>query len=91
MKDSLVVTTAGAEVLPFLAAYAVLPASIAFFVYHSHLVKVVPEKFVYAASLAPLLTFYVLFVTVLYPLAPVLHPVHLLESWRSMLPTGGIF
>lgn len=88
MKDSLIVTTAGAEVLPFLAAYAVLPASIAFFVYHSNLVKLIPERWVYAASLAPLLIFYVLFVTVLLPLAPVLHPVHLLESWRSMLPPG---
>lgn len=39
MKDSLVVTAAGAEVLPFLAAYAVLPASITFYVYHSNLVR----------------------------------------------------
>ena len=38
MKDSLIVTSAGAEALPFLGAYAVLPGSIAFYMYHSYLV-----------------------------------------------------
>ncbi len=39
MKDSLVVTNAGAEVLPFLGAYAVLPGSILFYMYHERLVR----------------------------------------------------
>ncbi|GAX78096.1 hypothetical protein CEUSTIGMA_g5538.t1 [Chlamydomonas eustigma] len=88
MKDSLIVTSAGAEALPFLGAYAVLPASILFYMYHSYLVKALPEKMVYYASLAPFLAFYALFASVLYPLAPMLQPFHLLEQWQAMLPQG---
>lgn len=33
------VTNAGAEVLPFLGAYAVLPGSILFYMYHERLVR----------------------------------------------------
>lgn len=50
--------------------------------------KTLPEQYVYYASLLPLLLFYVAFATVLYPMAPVLHPYHLLETWKAMLPAG---
>lgn len=50
----------------------------------------VPEKFVYQVALLPFLVFYVLFAVVIYPLAPALHPTHLLEAWKAMLPGGGL-
>ena len=49
----------------------------------------VPEKFVYQVALLPFLVFYVLFAVVIYPLATTLHPTHLLETWKAMLPGGG--
>ena len=50
--------------------------------------KVLPERLHYYGALAPLLIFYAIFVAVLYPLAPLLHPYHLLESFKAMLPDG---
>lgn len=40
LKDAIVVTAGGAEVLPFLAFFCVLPASLAFFVLYGKLVCV---------------------------------------------------
>ena len=37
------VTTAGAETLPFLASFVVLPASLAFFVAYGKMVEVLPS------------------------------------------------
>jgi ATP/ADP translocase len=39
LKDSIMVTAGGAEVLPFLASCCVLPASVAFFVLYGKLVR----------------------------------------------------
>eukprot|EP00983_Pelagomonas_calceolata_P113388 1159976-Pelagomonas_calceolata.AAC.3 len=39
LKDSIVVTTVGAEVLPFLEAYGVLPASLLFFMFFKVIVS----------------------------------------------------
>lgn len=39
LKDSIVVTSAGAEVLPFLEAYGVLPASLLFFMFYKQIVR----------------------------------------------------
>ncbi len=39
LKDAIVVTAGGAEVLPFLASFCVLPASVAFFVLYGKLVR----------------------------------------------------
>lgn len=42
LKDAIVVTAAGAESLPFLASFCVLPASLAFFVLYGKLVRAGP-------------------------------------------------
>ena len=48
------VTTAGAETLPFLAAFVVLPASLTFFVAYGRMVEHLPHNLVFYASIAPL-------------------------------------
>eukprot|EP00951_Prasinocladus_malaysianus_P011734 scaffold86895_cov34-Prasinocladus_malaysianus.AAC.5 len=58
LRDSIVVTAGGAEVLPFLSAYCVLPASIVFFGYYSRITSVVPAKRVFYLALVPLLAAY---------------------------------
>jgi len=50
--------------------------------------RVLPERWVYAASLAPFLAYYALFAGVLYPLSAHIHPTHLLDSLRTALPQG---
>ncbi|KAL6763616.1 TLC ATP/ADP transporter-domain-containing protein [Haematococcus lacustris] len=88
LKDSIVVTTVGAEALPFLEAFVVLPISLLFFMLYNKLNKAVPDGWVYQAALSPLLLFYTLFATVLYPCAAQLHPTHMLDSLRTALPDG---
>jgi len=88
MKDSLIVTTIGAEVLPFLGSWAVLPGSILFYMYYSKMNAVLSQKYVYYAALLPFISFYLLFSAVLYPSASVLHPQHLLEPLKAALPDG---
>lgn len=39
LKDAIMVTAGGAEALPFLASFCVLPASVAFFVLYGKLVR----------------------------------------------------
>lgn len=48
-----------------------------------------PERAVFYASVLPLLAYYGLFATVLYPLAGSLHPMDLMNSLMGSVPTGG--
>lgn len=47
-----------------------------------------PEGAVFYAAITPLLAFYALFATVLYPAAPGLHPTTLMESVMPSWPVG---
>lgn len=47
-----------------------------------------PERAVFYTSVLPLLAYYGLFATVLYPLAGSLHPLDLMNSLMGSLPTG---
>ena len=81
-------TSAGAEVLPFLASCGVLPASLGFFFYYGCLVEALPPAQVFYAAVAPLVAFYVAFAALLYPAAPVLHPTGLAAALGPRLPAG---
>ncbi|KAK9832801.1 hypothetical protein WJX81_002274 [Elliptochloris bilobata] len=87
-SHSLMVTSAGAEVLPFLASCGVLPASLAFFFFYGRLVELLPPAQIFYAAIAPLVAFYVAFAAVLYPAAPVLHPTGLAAALGPHLPVG---
>jgi len=88
LKDAIMVTTAGAETLPFLASLVVLPASLGFFLLYGKLVETLPSRVVFYAAIAPLVAFYALFAGVLYPAHGVLHPTGLVEAAASWMPTG---
>ncbi len=49
-----VVTSAGAEALPFLASFCVLPASLLFFFAYGRFVEFLPPRSVFYASVLPL-------------------------------------
>ena len=82
------VTAAGAETLPFRGSFCVLPASIAFFTFYSYLVNNIPKWQVYYIAIAPFVAFYALFASVIYPMAPVLHPHGLFEKIAPLIPVG---
>jgi AAA family ATP:ADP antiporter len=88
LKDSIMVTTAGAETLPFLASFVVLPASLAFFMLYGRMVEALPARAVFYAAVAPLLAFYVLFTLVLYPMHATLHPAGLVDAVSGWVPAG---
>jgi AAA family ATP:ADP antiporter len=88
LKDALVVTAAGAEVLPFISTLAVLPASLAFFLLYGRLVAALPPRRVFYAALAPLVAFYAFFAAVLYPAHAALHPAGLSAAAAAWAPAG---
>ena len=88
LKDSIMVTTAGAETLPFLASFVVLPSSLAFFVMYGRMVEVLPTRMVFYVAFLPLVSFYILFATVLYPNCALLHPSGLIELAAGIVPEG---
>ena len=49
-------TSAGAEALPFLASFCVLPASLAFFFAYGRLVELVPPRAVFFTAVIPLVS-----------------------------------
>ena len=57
LKDSIMVTTAGAETLPFLASFVVLPSSLGFFLLYGKMVESLPSRMVFYVSIMPLVAF----------------------------------
>lgn len=88
MKDSLIVSTIGAESLPFLASFGVLPASFLFFGFYHYLLNRMPQKWVFYVTLLPLLGVYAFFAGVLYPASDWLHLHGVFDAIGSYLPLG---
>lgn len=88
LKDAIMVTTAGAETLPFLASCVVLPASLGFFMLYGKLLEVLPQQGVFYAAISPLVGFYTLFTAVLYPLHGGLHLHGFTASLAPVVPLG---
>ena len=88
LKDAIVVTTSGAEALPFLASFVVLPASVVFFAYYSKMLSIMPKHRVYYLAVAPFVVFYGVFATAIYPIADTLHFHGLFEKvrWPAVAP-----
>jgi len=86
-KDTLVVTAfGGAEQLPFLTVYAVLPCSLLFLMVYSKMANRLQPGALFYATLVPFVAFFGLFGAVLFPFQHVLHPNT--ESWLQILPAG---
>jgi AAA family ATP:ADP antiporter len=88
LKDSIMVTTAGAETLPFLASFVVLPSSLGFFLMYGKMVETLPSKMIFYVSVVPLVAFYLLFTLVLYPNHAALHPMWLVDAVSQWVPQG---
>uniref|UniRef100_A0A6T6X1H5 ADP,ATP carrier protein n=1 Tax=Hemiselmis tepida TaxID=464990 RepID=A0A6T6X1H5_9CRYP len=87
-KDTLVVSTCGAESITFLKVYGVLPAATMFMVYYSWLSSVFSKKWLFYVTAVPFMAFYGLFAWVLYPNRALIHPTlpkDLDERWQYVL------
>ncbi|EKU20877.1 carrier protein [Nannochloropsis gaditana CCMP526] len=66
-KDTLIVSTCGAEAITFLKVYGVLPASALFMILYAKASNVLGKKALFYATSVPFFLFYAAFCTLIYP------------------------
>lgn len=87
-KDTLVVTGSGAETIPFLKGWGVVPSAIIFLLIYSKLSNILSKANLFYVTMAPFIIFFALFPTVLYPNKEFLHPTVSADYLQSLLPMG---
>ncbi len=87
-KDTLVVTGGGAEVIPFLKVWGVVPAAILFMLVYSKLSNILSKTKLFYTTITPFLVFFGLFALVIYPNIDSLHPTTSADALASFLPKG---
>lgn len=88
MKDSLVITASGAEVIPFIKVWAILPASIIITLIFTKLTNMFSQEKVFYIMTSSFLLLYALFAFVIYPYREFFHPVESANYLESVLPAG---
>jgi ATP:ADP antiporter, AAA family len=89
-KDSLIVTAAGAEAIPFLKSFGVVPAAIIFMIIYAKLSNVLSREGLFYATILPFVIFFGLFAYVMYPLRESLMPNESAAALRAYLPGGWV-
>lgn len=87
-KDTLIVTAAGAEAIPFLKTFGVVPAAIIFMIIYAKLSNLLSKENLFYVTLLPFVIFFGLFAFVMYPARESLMPQASVETLRSILPAG---
>ena len=89
-KDTIVVTApqSGAEALPFIKVWAVLPCAIFFTFLYTYLSNRFHREKVFTIIMSLFLAFFLLFTFVLYPAREYLHPIDLADRLQALLPSG---
>lgn len=89
-KDTLIVTAAGAEAIPFLKSFGVVPAAILFMIVYAKLSNILSKENLFYVTIAPFIIFFGLFAFVMYPAREALLPTESAEALRAYLPGGWI-
>jgi AAA family ATP:ADP antiporter len=89
-KDALVVTapSSGAEALPFLKVWAVVPFAFLFTFIFTRVSNNVRRERIFYVMMSIFIVFFLIFTFVLYPLQDTLHPHSFCDRIQSMLPLG---
>ncbi len=89
-KDSLVVTApgSGAEALPFLKVWGVLPFAILFMLLYSKLSNIFSKPKLFYTMISIFIGFFAFFLLVLYPNRDALHPHQFCDTLQASLPAG---
>ncbi len=89
-KDALIVTApgSGAEAIPFLKVWGVLPFAIIFMIIYSKLSNILNKQKLFYSTIFFFLSYFILFAWVLYPNRELLHPTDLADKLQSFLPSG---
>ncbi|PIS03235.1 MAG: AAA family ATPase [Chlamydiae bacterium CG10_big_fil_rev_8_21_14_0_10_42_34] len=89
-KDTIVITAAhsGAETIPFIKLWAVLPSAILFTLLFTRLSNHFTREKVFYITLSIFIVFFFLFAFILYPSQELLHPNNLADKLQHLLPDG---
>lgn len=87
-KDTLVITTSGAEVIPFIKVWAILPSALLITMIFTKLTTRFKSSTIFYIMMGSFLSFFLLFAFVLYPLQDLLHPHALANYLETVLPQG---
>ncbi len=89
-KDSLIVTAnqSGAEAIPFIKVWAILPMAIAFTYLFTRLTNRYSRERVFYIMMGIFLTFFFIFTFFLYPAREALHPNETADKLQLLLPAG---
>lgn len=88
MKDTVVVTASGAEVIPFIKVWVMFPMAILLTILFTKLSNRYSQERVFYLMIGGFLSTFVLFAFVLYPLRDFLHPNALADTLENSLPIG---
>lgn len=87
-KDTLIVTSSGAETIPFLKVWGVVPAAILFMLIYAKLSNILSKENLFYTTIVPFLIFFGIFAFFLYPNRDLLHPHASADYLQSILPAG---
>ena len=89
-KDALIVTApgSGAEAIPFLKVWGVLPFAIIFMIIYSKLSNIFSKPKLFYTTIAFFIAFFAIFALFLYPSRDVLHPTAAADQLQAYLPEG---
>lgn len=89
-KDALVVTApgSGAEILPFLKVWGVLPLAVLFMIVYSKLSNVFSKQKLFYCTISFFIGYFALFALVFYPNREFFHPNDLADKLQAILPEG---
>lgn len=89
-KDALIVTApgSGAEAIPFLKVWGVLPLAIIFMVIYSKLSNVFSKQKLFYSTIVFFITYFAIFTLFMYPNRDILHPTLAADKLQAFLPVG---
>lgn len=89
-KDVLVITapSSGAEALPFLKVWAILPMAFLFTFIFTRISNHLSREKIFYAMMSIFIGFFLIFMFVLYPYRDTLHPQHFCDGIQASLPQG---
>jgi AAA family ATP:ADP antiporter len=89
-KDGIIVTApgSGAEAIPFLKLWGVLPFAVIFMLVYAKLSNKLSKPALFYAAISPFLLFFAAFALFIYPHRESLHPTALADIMQNALPQG---
>lgn len=88
MKDAVIITAAGAEVIPFIKVWALLPGAILLTLIFTKLSNLYSQERVFYIIITGFLLFFALFAFILYPYRDALHAHDAADTLQVVLPKG---